>query len=177
MTDLVISIAHGPNSTQAIEGLFNEYTISLMWSTLLDRSLKARGIDCEIINTPFFTDKKNLVNNFNPRLAIEIHFNEFHDESVRGSETLYHPGSWLGKMYAVIMQQHLGKMEKRNRGIKEGWYRGQVGTPLYFLAYTKPPALIIEPGFIDACEDLILQAPEGVALIADAIEEIFSCER
>lgn len=172
MIDVILSIAHGRNADQAIEGLFNEYTLSLMWSTFLHRELLRRGIDSEVINMPLFTDKKNHINKRNPKMCIEIHFNSFYDTSVRGAETLYNPGSVLGEKYAGIVQSYIKHLPNRDRGIKEGWYKQDGKTPLYFLHYTRCPALIIEPGFISAQEELIKVAPLGVEFIAQAIDEI-----
>ena len=172
MTDVIISVAHGPNSTQATDGLFNEYTISLMWSTFLHNKLMLKGIDVQTINEPIFLNKKNIINKINPTLCIEIHFNSFYDNAVRGAETLYDPGSVLGEKYAGIVQDHIRCLPNSDRGIKEGWYRQDGKTRLYFLHYTRCPALIIEPGFIAAREELIEMAPMGVDLIATAIGEI-----
>jgi len=171
VTDLIISVAHGPNAQQAVDGLFNEYTLSLMWSTLLSIALED-SVSHQVIHEPLFINKKNIINKINPKLCIEIHFNSFHGGMVRGAETLYDPGSILGARYAGIMQEHISFLPNRDRGIKEGWYRGEPGTRLYFLHFTRCPALIIEPGFIAAQEQLITMAPMGVGLIANAIEEI-----
>ncbi len=172
MTDVIISVAHGPNSEQAEDGLFNEYTLSLMWSVLLRRELLLKNITCDVINEHIFYDKKTYINNVNPTLCLEIHFNSFHNGTVRGAETLYDPGSVLGEKYASIIQEEIKFLPNPDRGIKEGWYLGEVGRYLYFLHQTRCPALIIEPGFINAKEKLIEMAPTGVDLITRAIVKI-----
>ena len=177
MTDVIISVAHGNNSTQAVDGLFNEYTISLMWSTFLHTRLLIKGINVQTINEPLFINKKNIINRINPKLCIEIHFNSFYDGTVRGAETLYDAGSVLGENYAVIMQDHIRCLPNRDRGVKEGWYLSDGKTRLYFLHHTRCPALIIEPGFIAAKELLIEMAPMGVDMIAIAICEILGNEK
>lgn len=172
MVDVIISVAHGPQSYQAQSGLFNEYTLSLMWSTLLRLELKYKQINCLVINKPIYSVKAAFINENNPKLCLEIHFNSFHDETVRGAETLFNPGSVLGEKYARIMQEQLQYLPNKNRGIKEGWYRSKKGKRIHFLQNTRCPALIIEPGFISAEEELITIAPLGVSLIAKAIVEI-----
>lgn len=176
MTDVIISIAHGPHGDQAIDGLFNEYTLSLMWSTFLELELKRREISCRVINLQIFTTKARVINRNKPKLCLEIHFNDFKDPTVEGAETLYDPGSYRGGIYARIMQEQISQLPNRDRGIKEGWYRGREGHRIHFLHSTSPPALIIEPGFISEREKLIEMAPMGMVLIANAIEAILSKE-
>ncbi len=173
MTDVIISIAHSPYATdQAQSGPYIEYIMSLVWSTFVAQELKHKGISYLVIDVANKTTKANTINANNYKLAIEIHFNSFKDETVRGAETLYDPDSKLGLIYAEIMQNQLTHLPNRDRGIKPGWYRGEEPTRISFLHDTKPPALIIEPDFISAREELITMAPLGVALIGNAIREI-----
>lgn len=81
-------------------------------------------------------------------LAIEIHFNAA-NPSVRGSETLYNPGSGRGAVLAVDAQAALAKHFSPSRGIKPGWYQQNPAKGrLAFLSNTRCTALILEPEFI-----------------------------
>lgn len=95
------------------------------------------------------------------KVVLEVHFNAAQNaegEYVgKGSETLYYPGSAVGKAYAEKVQVALAKHFPPSRGVKEGWYRRRKSSgPLYLLKKTKCPALIIEPDFIHRA-DLIRQ--------------------
>lgn len=95
------------------------------------------------------------------KVVLEVHFNAAQNSEGeyigRGSETLYYPGSEVGKAYAEKVQGVLAKYYQPSRGVKEGWYRRRkTSGPLYLLKKTKCPALIIEPDFIHRA-DLIRQ--------------------
>lgn len=176
MTDLVLSIAHGPNEKQAQSGLFNEYTLSLMWTVQLVEALKYTGLAVRWVNESSPTATVAEVNEIKPTLALEIHFNSFHDASVRGSETLYFPGSVRGKPLADSVQAALGPLMTPDRGAKPGWYQGREAEHIHFLQATNCTALIIEPGFIDQREELIKNIPAAVGALALVLErELTGC--
>ena len=98
-------------------------------------------------------------------MALEVHFNSAVDADGNqvgaGCETLYYPGSTEGRQWASTIQGALAGVFAPDRGVKEGWDRADAPgvedypgdeegdeRPLYFLAKTKIPALIIEPEFI-----------------------------
>ena len=184
-----LSFAHNPKSPGACMGMVCEYSLSRQWTKRLAMELRDRGIGYFLSNgTSLRHDKVPEINAAGCDLAIEIHFNACGDCGASGSETLYHPGSDLGEMFASIMQDYVcNAMGNKNRGIKEGWYQmdrpGVVDfygdedgdeKPDYFLKATNCPALILEPEFIEKysnSKDLMLT---GVRSIADAIEDIFN---
>ena len=133
-----------------------------------------------IYPTGLLTKKVAFINEQNPTLAVEIHFNSDPSRQGKGSETLYAQGSAKGKIIAGMVQGTLGSMLAPNRGVKEGWYRmdkpghedfpGDVEgdeKPDYFLAYTACPALIVEPEFmhnreiIEANRDAVCEVLAG----------------
>lgn len=173
--DLVISVAHGRNTSQAKHGLFNEYTLSLMYSTMLIEMMAYENnlISHKLINQPLWIPKRNAINEINPKLAIEIHFNSSNDGKARGCETLHYPNSVKGVAYATIIQDCIQYATRHpNRGIKPGWYRGEEGKPLYFLKYLKCPSLIIEPYFIQSDEEIITNAPVMIGFLIEALNRI-----
>lgn len=87
-------------------------------------------------------------------VAVELHFNAFKDPVTgerkgSGCVTLYMPGSEAGAHLANACQDVLKIHFPPDRGIVEGWYRGnEEKGPYFFLAHTKCPAVILEPEFI-----------------------------
>lgn len=86
-------------------------------------------------------------------VAVELHFNSAVDADGKhvgsGSVTLYMPGSAKGKELAVACQRALSSVYPPDRGVVEGWYRGdQSKGAYYFLERTTCPAVILEPEFV-----------------------------
>lgn len=77
---------------------------------------------------------------------ISFHRNAFRPEVATGAETfVYHKGSQKAHSLATRIQEALGQIGFRNRGVKRGDF--------YVLRNTKAPALLIEIGFIDNTAD------------------------
>lgn len=82
-------------------------------------------------------------------LALELHLNGFHEDSVDGTETLYYPGNETGLLWAAKIQESLvGALGLKNRGTKpfgdDDWEKERNG----FVRRTKMTAIIVEPFFI-----------------------------
>jgi len=118
--------------------------------------------------------------------AIEIHFNSAAAANVRGSETLYAPGSQRGRGIAQIVQRYLAKTFPPDRGIKEGWYRmdrpgiidyqGDVDGDEkidFWLRKTQCPALIVEPEFIQNNGLITGKREEGITQLAEGVLDAF----
>ena len=146
--------AHGPNTTEYAEaGIMAAFAI---------RHLQNSGHQAFMIRTGAIKQKVIDVNSLSVDCAIEFHLNHANG-SGNGCETLYCPGSTAGMALASNIHEVLSKaIGNRDRGIKEGWYRGDqpgvVDYPgdidgdeakLYFLRATNCPAVIVEPWFID----------------------------
>lgn len=81
-------------------------------------------------------------------IAIETHFNNFHDPSVGGCETLYCKGSSKGKELAKDIQNSLlAHLQLKDRGLLER-------DNLAFLNDTNCPAVITEPFFLSNKEEV-----------------------
>ena len=98
-------------------------------------------------------------------LFISCHANKAYNkyEGELGCEVIYYPNSKMGKHYAIKIEKELGKLGFKSRGAKED-KRG-----LAELRLTKMPAIIIEPFFIEATEDVKLYKRIGAKVIANAI--------
>lgn len=86
-------------------------------------------------------------------LAVEVHFNAALDKDGKdigsGCVTLYMPGSDGGKTFARTCQTTLAAVFPPDRGVVEGWYRGEKARGAYFfLEKTRCVAVILEPEFV-----------------------------
>lgn len=104
-------------------------------------------------------------NKWGAELFISCHANKAYDkyEGKLGCEVIYYPSSRKGRDYAVKVEKELSKLGFKSRGAKED-RRG-----LAELRLTNMPAIIIEPFFIEATEDVNLYKKIGAKAIAKAI--------
>ncbi len=170
---IVISIAHALNHPGAQNerlGL-SEYTFSLVLSSIVVNMLnmknvcKAVLVDCSNIESynEILRTKIARVNSYNPKLALELHFNSSVHPAAAGYETLYL--SSTGKKYAELIQARLGEMKdlKRDRGTKKR-------DNLMFLKATTCPALILEPLFLsNPAEGILLKNEKFISDLANKI--------
>lgn len=159
---VALSIAHYPRKPGASGGGYNEHEHSLVWTDTLKSYLEDEGVLVVLAPIGGLRRKVEAINLADCDAAIEIHFNGSDNPTVSGVETLYCPGSAVGKAFAWCVHEVFAPtMQCRDRGIKEGWYRmdkpyiedypGDVHGDEkkdFFLAQTVCPALIIEPEFM-----------------------------
>lgn len=96
------------------------------------------------------------INDLHPDLIVSLHCNAFNTQA-NGCEMLYYHKSKKGKEVARIFQNGLIQiLDNKDRGIKAKRSEDRGG---YLLRYTKAPAIICEPFFIDN-DDEFLNANE-----------------
>lgn len=193
---IVISAGHYPAAKGAQCQGFTEYPETSVWADALVVAINAVGENkrnyplAMRIKDAHLRDKVKEINHIGEQTkvfcAVEIHFNSANVPGVKGSETLYAPGSQRGRKIARIVQRHLAKQYPPNRGVKEGWYRmdrpgvidyaGDVDGDEkidYFLRKTMMPAIIVEPEFVQNY-DLILQTKsEGILALAEGLIDAY----
>lgn len=193
---ILVSAGHYPAAKGAQFQGFTEYPETAEWANGLVTAINAVGTSKReyplAIRVPdgHLRDKVAHVNEVCDSTkvfcAMEIHFNSANVPGVKGSETLYAPGSQRGRKIARIVQRHLAKQYPPNRGVKEGWYRmdrpgvidyaGDVdGDEVidYFLRKTKCPALIVEPEFIQNYDLLLKTKAEGILALAEGLIDAY----
>ncbi len=116
------------------------------------------------------------INDIEPTLAIEIHFNSavIDGRNIgRGCETLYYPGSDRGAYVAHELQTAISPLLFSDRGVKEGWYRmDKKNGPDFFLAKTKCTSIIMEPEFIYLTDSINKHRDEACRLIAVTLDRL-----
>ena len=154
---IAISVGHNPTAPGAAFENYTEYSEVILIASFLVQNLQREGHLAYIIGTGGLKHKVSQINDIEPDIAVEIHLNAANTYA-HGCETLYCPGSKIGKQLAQNVQTELNKVtNNRDRGVKEGWYH-MIKPPNpkaqkdYFLAETCCPAIIIEPFFIDNIE-------------------------
>lgn len=148
---IFISAGHHPSAPGACYGEFCEHWEAVRWADRIVELLDGRAIrvpDGHLKNKVAFINSHS-----DATLAVEIHFNAAVDAEGNpignGCESLYYPGSERGRLAAETIQMGLARLFPPDRGVKEGWYRMQKRFgPDYFLAWTRCPAVIVEPEFI-----------------------------
>jgi len=182
---ILISAGHHPTKPGACYEGFCEHDEAVRW---VNNIVNLLGEDNAVLVPPStLKNKLEFINNRNPTIAAEIHFNaarvwndlnknDIKDEGEvknvgKGCLTLYCPGSIKGKRLATTVQEGMEQIYSRHwNGVMEGWYRMNKNFgPDRFLVKTKCPAIIIEPEFIHR-KDLIQQNRDVVcASIAQAL--------
>lgn len=193
---IIISAGHYDRAKGAVCDAFCEYPETSLWADALCTMINKVGehkVSYPIamrIKDAHLRNKVEEINqicaNAKVFCAIEIHFNSAAALNVRGSETLYCPGSQRGARIARTVQSHQAQTFPPDRGIKEGWYRmdrpGIIDYPGdvdgdekidYFLLKTKCPAIIVEPEFIQNYNLITDKRPEGVRRLAEGLIEAY----
>lgn len=87
------------------------------------------------------------INDTKPNLAVSIHQNSYHEESIHGAQVFYYEHSESGEKDARILQEALLAVDPDNtRQVK-------ANTTYYLLKRTEVPILIIECGFLSNQEE------------------------
>lgn len=82
------------------------------------------------------------INDTKPDLAVSIHQNSYHEESIHGAQVFYYEHSESGEKDARILQEALLAVDPDNtRQVK-------ANTTYYLLKRTEVPILIVECGFL-----------------------------
>lgn len=160
---ILLSAGHYPESPGACSFGWCEHEEALKWINIIAYFIREQN-HVDTVPTGKLPSKVKWINEYHlekVKLAVEIHFNSDFQHSQSGFETLYCPGSVKGKEAAQIVNDSLIGIFKKNRGIKEGWYKmdrpgvedypGDIEgdeKPDYFLKETNPVAIILEPEFI-----------------------------
>ena len=109
------------------------------------------------------------INDPKPDLAVSIHQNSYHEESIHGAQVFYYEHSESGEKDARILQEALLAVDPDNtRQVK-------ANTTYYLLKRTEVPILIVECGFLsnqEEAEKLALEdyQKEIAKAIANGIE-------
>ncbi len=89
-----------------------------------------------------------LINEAAPVLAVSIHQNSYHEESVTGGQVFYYKNSENGKRLAEILQKRfdfvLGSQNKRKAKANDSYY---------LLLHVKQPIVIVECGFLSNSQE------------------------
>ena len=87
------------------------------------------------------------INDTKPDLAVSIHQNSYHEESIHGAQVFYYEHSESGEKDARILQEALLAVDPDNtRQVK-------ANTTYYLLKRTEVPILIVECGFLSNQEE------------------------
>ena len=183
---ICISGGHNATKTGANSQGFSEYPETFLWAECIVEELRKLDLPAHLVSTGGLRHKVDEINDTQPTMAVEIHFNADPSHKGRGCETLYHPGSRKGLYMAKEIQRQMSPFFTPNRGVKEGWYkmdrpvavdyRGDVDgdeTVDYFLRKTRCPAVIIEPEFIHSRGVIEAGLDVGCQVIAEAIKDVY----
>jgi N-acetylmuramoyl-L-alanine amidase len=138
---IAISVGHYPERPGHRVDALSEYSENLSIAGELARSLAISGHKPHIVPTGTLPEKVDYINTVGFKLAVELHFNDFHRKAV-GCETLYDDRNKNSERLAQRIQIELiKKLSNRDRGIK-------VRRDLYFLRECECSSVIVEPFFM-----------------------------
>ncbi|MDP8228151.1 MAG: N-acetylmuramoyl-L-alanine amidase [Candidatus Electryoneaceae bacterium] len=165
---VVISAGHTKSKPGASYHGMSEYPEAVKVIELLRPLLEDAGLDVTVINNVRLSSKIGRINQDQPDIAVELHFNAEASGQASGAETLHGTLATSQTLATMIQKQIVECCGVKDRGIKMGYYRGDKENKLVaWLRKIKPPtaAVIVEP--------LFLSNPEDAALLKgkDAIHE------
>ncbi len=177
MKHIILSAGHNPKARGASAGNLTEHDVAMKLIPKVVKILKDTGLTVSFVPTGSLSAKIGNANiesiaNGGNALAIELHFNGSSSPSAVGNETLCCPGSVKGKKAAEAFNTKFmelaGDLVKKNRGVKEGWYKmdkpGQVDYSGdvdgdenidAWLKDTNCTALILEPCFMSQLQEIL----------------------
>ena len=162
---IVISAGHFERQRGATHDGISEWELAVDWASRVAFAIGPKlAVFCP---SGFLKDKCAFINGLRGvKLACEIHFNAA-TAKAHGSETLYYPGSVIGKALASRVQGRLGALMGPDRGVKEGYYRLDPAKGVdFFLKKTSTPSIIVEPAFLhdaDLIEEYRVVGPKVIA--------------
>lgn len=111
-------------------------------------------------------ERVRIMNEEKPVLAVSIHQNSYHEESVHGAQVFYYGDSAEGKTAGETMQNVLN--EKLQGNDKEA----KANRSYYILKKTEVPVIIVECGFLSNYEEAEKLADEEYQkTVAEAVKE------
>ncbi len=106
---------------------------------ILTRESDERLADTQVSD---LKERVSIMNNQKPVLAVSIHQNSYHEESVSGSQVFYYTDSTEGKQAAEILQRCLKELDPENAK------NAAANNTYYILKKTEVPVVIVECGFL-----------------------------
>ena len=88
-------------------------------------------------------ERVRIMNESKADLAVSIHQNSYHEESVFGAQVFYYTTSGEGKAAAEILQNELLEIDPENKK------REKANNTYYILKKTEVPTVIVECGFFE----------------------------
>lgn len=176
MKKVTIDVGHSATDGGAINKTYNvsEFEFNLGLSKLLEKELKDKGFDTEVVLRESYAKLPAQINATNCDICISLHANAY-NKIASGTEVLYWHTSSRGKKLASILQDNIvGCLGLRDRGIKPLENNSRGGSQL---RKTSMPTVIIEPFFIDNDVDYMIAdecCKELAKSIAEAVEEYFN---
>lgn len=133
---------------------------------------KKEGGTIRSLKTQDLLERKRIIEDAGPLLAVSIHLNSFkQDRSVRGAQTFYPTGS--GEQFVREESKRLAEMIQQNlvSGLDDGTDRAALGKKdVMLLKNPKVPIVIVECGFLSNRQDeSLLQQQEYQKKLAECI--------
>ena len=112
-----------------------------------------------------------MINKTAPRLAVSIHQNSYHEESIHGAQVFYYTHSVEGEKMAVIMQKALLAVDKENHR------EAKADEGYYLLRRTEVPTIIVECGFLSNHEEAekLVTDEYQTEVAEEIVQGILSC--
>lgn len=118
-----------------------------------------------------------IMNESQASLAVSIHQNSYHEESVKGPQVFYYTASEKGKQAAELIQKQFDSVI----GAENNTRQAKANDNYYLLLHTEIPVIICECGFLSNWEEAQKLVQEDYqkqvsAAISDGIREYLSIE-
>ncbi|MCF1459564.1 MAG: N-acetylmuramoyl-L-alanine amidase [Shewanella sp.] len=183
MKKILVTGGHHYNAPGAVHGDRAEFPETRIWADAVLRYLHELGMPCTVVSNAPLAQKLPTINNAIYKaekeglecLLIEVHFNSSASGKARGFETLHYPESVEGMKLADVCQTAMASvMSGKDRGSKEGWHRMDKSRGVnYLLKRSACPAVIIEPQFVQAFDEIEERREECCKAIAQALYEVY----
>lgn len=178
MTHIIVTGGHHYAAVGAVHEGNGEFPETRLWADTILRYLHELGMKVTVVANAPLRNKVPSINSLIKQtdgdcLCISVHFNSSIKGKARGYETLHYPDSEKGIELAEVCQEAMGTvMRGKDRGIKVGYYQMNEAKGVdYVLKATNCPAVIIEPEFIQAFDEIEELREECCLAIATALHQ------
>jgi N-acetylmuramoyl-L-alanine amidase len=138
------------------DGKIKEFFLNQRIALVSQEDLIDRGYIVHDFEGNLIRKKIPWINTVNAIASVEIHHNAHNHTKIQGAETIYHPKSLTGRIFADVVIEAIAEEGFRVNGVKQGWYRYNPKSKKFYAFTSKiwSASIIVECAYLTNKYDL-----------------------